>query len=147
MNVLGFQATPEFWAICTLIVSSLAKGIWDILKRYQDRKDKETLRKAVLEDREEVRKDLKAQAELLKQGFQTVDENGKTRLVAIMGSNITTRGMVKEYAKKADLAIETSNGIKKDVVEKLDTIIEAKKDETTSDTNQSVLEFDSSLRQ
>jgi len=109
MILSSFTPTPEFWAICTLIATSLGKTIYDVVKRYQDRQEKETLRKAVLEDREEVRKDLAAQAELLKQGFETINDNGVIRLKAIISSNATTRDFTKKALNAANNVTEKSN--------------------------------------
>jgi hypothetical protein len=95
-------------------------------KAEHELKEREQKRLADIAEREQTRLDLAEVAKLNEEqikaildSVQSVDQNvlavdakGSNRLKTLLMSNITTRGLVKEYAKKADLAVETSNGIK-----------------------------------
>ncbi len=138
--------TPEFWALLTMIVGVATKWVIQITKDRKELLQKRLDRERDLVDREQTRLDLAAASERtrldlvasaeqtrldlltaanlnseqlanISDQVATVDENGKLRLKAMLGSNATTRHFNK-------VAIETSNGIKKDLMEKGVKLIE-----------------------
>lgn len=120
---LAYTPTPEFWAFLAMAAAGFGRWWWDATKERNKRIALERENAQKLAEREEDRKDLVAAAEAAAKlnqeqlkpvidQLEKIDKAGANRLKALVSSNVTTRALVKEYAKKADIAIETSNGIK-----------------------------------
>lgn len=118
---VGYIPTPEFWTLLTLVATGIGHWWWQVSKDRKARLER-------LDEREEDRKDLIAAAiaaarlngetlvPVIEQ-LQKIDSNGTNRLKAMISSNVTTRGLIKESIKASNLAVETSNGIKRDLQE------------------------------
>jgi hypothetical protein len=125
--LLAYAPTPEFWALLTLIATGVGHWLWQVTKDRSARLALEDERRQKLEEREQDRLDLIAAAEAaaklnveqLKpviEQLENIDKNGANRLKVLISSNVTTRGMVKQGIEESKRAVETSNGIKSDLM-------------------------------
>jgi hypothetical protein len=132
--LLSYIPTPEFWIAISAAGAFISKIVVDELRYRKERQAKLDEQKAEKDKREQDRLDLAAVAALTAKQLETfkneitnfVDEKGKDRLKVLLGSAATTRGLVKDMTKKAELAVETSNGIKTSLIENGVKLIETK---------------------
>lgn len=121
-----YTPTPEFWALLTLIVGGITRFIYQVHKDRVAEKLHEQQRIDAVTEREQTRLDLAAvaaltveQLEALNGRIAAVDENGKTRLKVLLGSNATTRA----YTKKA---IDTANNVNAKIEQLGQTLVDSK---------------------
>ncbi len=126
--LFAWTPTPEFWALLGLIATGVGRFCWEIAKNRNAQRMLKEERALKLAEREEDRKDLIAAAEAaaklnekqLKpviEQLEAIDQKGSSRLKVLLSSNVTTRGLVKKSIQETARAVETSNGIKRDLME------------------------------
>jgi len=128
--MLAFQPTPEFWIALSAAGAFISKIIVDEVRYRRERQTKLDKEATEIKRREQDRLDIAAVSALtvtqIEAVKQDINKNGQDRMKTLLNSAVTTRGLVKEYAKKADEAIVTSNGIKTSLLENGVKLIETK---------------------
>ena len=143
MNIVAWQPDAQFWLTLSAVGAFFGKIIIDEFRWKRERREKldkaeldEKKAKALIEEeaqkhneeiqqREQDRLDAETiaktvailTAEQFKDFEKTILKSGKERMKMLLASNITTRGLLKEAVKTNKESIETSNGIKKDLME------------------------------
>ncbi len=107
--LLAYAPTPEFWALLTLIVGGVGKGVYDIISKVSARRDTAIRHAELMAEREQDRLDRQELATLTAQQLETIVTLGSAREQRLTRQVMETRKVALASARMAKEMMVTAN--------------------------------------